>query len=290
MSVVIISIFISTQLNITVIMNAIILPANLNQSINLVNKMTDLKIRNFGIDPKTFSFPLQQWALFNSYIKSNAQESLRLLVDGVQKDDREFLTVRSFRISAKDCKVISEFGDRDLVQWIHSRQGYSSNRKYGQVRTHGELLENPAMAKYASLTGFSVKQVKLLVNPSFPFLVCQADGIAFNGDVPSHIIEVKTMPQSFKNNRENPQYTKLANGSWTVRYDSEVYKQVQINMFLSNLLFADVVLFNESTNSIHAMRVVRNDKFLFKFINKIYSKLQSIVLPAMVQKFIQRNK
>lgn len=254
--------------------------------------MYQVQIKNFGINPAHFAFPFEQWKIFDQFIDSNFRKSFGLLTSGIHKNDNEYKTIRSFRLSANDCLAIEQLSDQQIFEWVHERRGLGRNRLAGRDRfqSYGERLESPAIESYISAHGVDVRKVKLLVNPSFPFLICQADGIAFKNNEPSHIIEVKTMSRSFIRGKPDPRYIKLKNGTWSVRYSSSVYKQVQINMFISNLPFADVILYNEHHNSIYTMRVRRDDEFINHFIIHIYSKLQSIVLPEMVKKFIHRTE
>lgn len=265
--------------------------ANSSQSINLIKKMVQNQMKNYGINPAYFMFPFDEWAIFHEHIDSDFKNSHHILTDGKKFNLDEHRTVRSFRISATDCWNIHGMSDQQLLKWVQDRHGAVHDRtdRPARILNIGEKLEAPAIQEYISVHKVDVRKVRLLVNPSFPFLICQADGIAYTGNEPSHIVEVKIMPKTFTNQRRSPRFERLRDGSWRVVKSSKVYMQVQILMFVSNLPFADVVLYNEKSSSIYTIKVKRDNHFIHNLINDIYCKLQSIILPAMVEKFVYRT-
>ena len=263
-------------------------PMTTSESSILLNSMLKLDMAFYNIIPANFIFPKNHAFIYNQLINSSPQDTFKSFYNGTIVPDKEWRSVRSFRFPVHEVNQLFKMTEDKMAEWSWNR---------GSVKATGprtisidELLEAPALARYSLVTGFQVRTAKSFVNPRFPFIVAQLDGIAFVNGQPSHVVEVKKMPYNFFVNPEPAFFNLHPDYSISLVRYGKINKQVQINMFVSNLTSADVVFYNEDDNSVYIITVDRDDQLIGHMLKKFYYSIQNHVYPTLVKKYMTFNE
>ena len=164
-----------------------------------------------------------------------------------------------------------------------------------RVQSEGERLESKALEVFGHHNrNFNIKTAHTFVNPNFPFMMSQVDGIMFNKDgYPYAIIEVKSPKklqsidiETYLNPKELPfsiSYNKT-NQSYYVNPNSNVYTQIQLNMCILNISLTYVIFFSGLNNSYISIPVHINNRFVSFTLRRIEFIYKTRILPVIYEK------
>lgn len=221
---------------------------------------------------------------YTDHVLVTPQISIEAIYLGLSGHPEVYQKIRSARLSTSDVDQIRSMSNKMLKQTIQQR----TQRKVLRARKRlswGQKMEAKVLVKYLELNEYKyrIRTIGNIVNPNLPFLVTQVDGMAFQGDFPSHVIEIKSINL---NDLENA-YGYYKGTFFKTKYgydlsrDSKVYVHLQVSMLLTNLNSADLVIYNALEDKInHVIRVERDDLYLKRLMSNILPKYKEVMIES----------
>lgn len=137
----------------------------------------------------------------------------------------------------------------------------------------GHVLEDEAKELYHELDNDKITNVGFVLNDKYPNAGVSPDGIVYKADIPAYLIEVKC----FKEEKHLSVYQSL---------DAHVYSQIQFGLFITELPFAELLLYNPDIKEPELAFLTRRiypDRKLFKRFEELLSAKEQ---PIMDEKAI----
>lgn len=152
---------------------------------------------------------------------------------------------------------------------VHKRRRYAAeveDRKFRHLTS--ELLPNR-----------SLKRVRRLVNPNFPWLVGSPDGVYFKDGQPTALLEIKHTHRDPLNDSGGPMLRKFK-GSWELIRWSKTWCQVQTMLAISELDACHLWSISSRNGTIH-MVVERDEKGIDYILQHTKSVYFGRLIPLM---------
>ena len=196
---------------------------------------------------------------------------------------------RCMRITASIAKCVARRKDStppdNLVKRIIDRKSFSTAATAWGVE-HEDVARTAYIEKMReSPTSISVSQCGLVISCKEPWLGASPDGIIRDGDVKG-VLEIKC-PFSARNMTLSEAAASIKNfcvqqngSALTLRRNHAYYYQVNVQLFVTGLSFADFVVWLPG-GDVFIERIPRDDLFIFSMLPKLKSFYFAHVLPKL---------
>ena len=250
---------------------------------SLLRKMIALQPANFGYDGGFWihadDFERQ---FFMEFVASNYETTIKAMMEGYYNHPEIYNNLRSSRLSIKDVSTLVSTKIKEIPKYVAKlkRRGNPNGSPPPRKLRAGEIYEHRAMELYQQRSSFTIRSIRHIINPTIPFLIGQIDGIAFKGNQPSHIIEIKSLNQPDLDKlfgKYERSFTKTKDG-YQLNKNSIIYHQLQLSMFLTNLQWAHLVIYRPPEDRIVlVLEVPRDDNYLKSIIRNISDKYPKLL-------------
>lgn len=240
-----------------------------------------LELFNSGICPELENLPEQNYAELRPCCKT-AYERLQVdklasinLCVGTASSKNLWEESRRYRITGSRCYEVFTSGQKKDVDWSIKASRYFWPKKFSTSATrHGITNEPHARELYARHFQLNVVEFGLVVNPIHPWLGYSPDGVVFEGDKPTKLIEIKCPVDGGKKGAaELIDQCSFLNvglqGEVVLKEKHKYYGQVQLGMALLNVLMCDLVIYCPFDSSLAIVPVQYNPLFTKKMLVKL---------------------
>lgn len=174
---------------------------------------------------------------------------------------------RQFRITGSRCYALFTYSKNKNPNWEEKSTKYFHPKAFSsQSTSHGILYEANARLKYESVRSVSVNQCGLVISENNPWLAYSPDGIIFEDNRPSRLLEIKCPIAGKKSTVSEilagTKFLTESEGKFTLRKKHSYYGQVQMGMAVLNLRQTDFVIYAPFDDSIEIISIPFDEYFV----------------------------
>ena len=235
--------------------------------------------------------PYAEKKYFNENVSITLDEAIDICSNTQKQKCNIWLNERKKRITASCAHNFYTYVYNKNPDWNKKISDHLNNTFQGCANTvYGQRCKNKARDCYERLTGNSVTQADLLVNPKIPWIGFSPDGLLLHL-LGQKIIEIKCPVPG----KEQPALEVVNSLSWILKdtnqnfYLKPTYKyycQVQIGMFVANVRNCDLVIYSSYDDSAVIIDVPFDEQYIRDIIPNLQFVYFSYILPQLT---LQKN-
>ncbi|XP_032457701.1 uncharacterized protein LOC116738656 [Nasonia vitripennis] len=225
---------------------------------------------------------------YETHIVMMEEEIVKLCCDTLgQSTCDNWFAARVLRVSASKNTHSIKTRAKKTVESLISGMLYP--KKISTPATqYGSKHECDAKKEYEQIFHCDVKQIRLIVCKSNPWLCTSLDGVVIEDGCITKIVEFKCpftctdQPVvDYSNKKCNVSYLYFFGGTVQLRESAIYYTQCQVQMYVSGLTICDLFIYSPVTNGSCIIQVHRNETFLENIIYKCEHFYFNYYLPAV---------
>jgi hypothetical protein len=198
----------------------------------------------------------------------------------------------AYRISSFQCANILYFSKFKRTNWakkcdlIFGKDKYRNDSTYDKALTE-RILNRINDKKHLKIGG-------TLVNPEIPFISCVIDGwnpsekriiklIApkiGDTELTIHMIGILSSPADDKESKKNC-FLEEENGFVTLKKDSGLYLEIQIELRATNSSFCDLLIHSKLEDDFWRLEIAHDPEFSSRQVEKLHSIFLSKIIPVL---------
>lgn len=173
---------------------------------------------------------------------------------------------RLLRITGSRCYSLFTYSRNKNPNWQERSLKYFHPKPFSSQSTaQGILSEADARRKYESVQSVTVNQCGLVISINNPWLAYSPDGIVFEDNKPSRLLEIKCPVAGKKATAAEilpgTKFLTMSEGKFTLRKKHAYYGQIQMGMALLNLQETDLVIYAPFDDSIEIIPIPFDENF-----------------------------
>lgn len=186
---------------------------------------------------------------------------------------------RQMRITGSTCYSLYTYTKSRKQDWAKKCANHFNPVNFTSEYTqHGLVTESKARDDFAALFGKDVFQTRLVVSKENPWLGVSPDGVIFNNNKPTHLLEIKCPFKGKTMKVEDAvQWTsecknsifKDENEVYYMKPKHKYYGQVQLGMAVINVCNAFFVIYASYDRSLIVIKVPLDETFVYDMLHRL---------------------